>query len=338
MRRLSIFLAIVLVLLGSEAMFNWWVDPFAEVWKPNAVAEARTRGCLISQELIGVRYYSFKLDVFHHRPTRTFVVGSSRVLKVAARTGERRFANLGYPGSSPETILKLFHALAGAPRQTVYLGVEAFWFNRAYRVPETDPSDLTIARYLLSRSAFELSWKLVRQAHYIGLNRWRETDVGRSCTIGRIYPSINWRLDGSRVWGWELDPKRFPRFRAAPFDGNLQTWRNGYYADWRELDAPRVRILEAALELARDRGWQVIGFAPPEPPEMLRVLNTDPRVRSRWHAFLAQMHRSFAHYGFRWIGFGARCPSAAFPDAFHSDAACSERVRLHLDKVARSLH
>jgi hypothetical protein len=338
MRRLLIFISVVLALLAVEAAFNWWVDPFAEEWKPAAVAQARADGCLVSQELIGIRYDSFKLDIFRHRPTRTFVVGSSRVLKLAARPGERSFSNLGYPGAAPETILKLFRALPAEPRQTVYVGVEAFWFNRAYRVPVTNPSDVAIARYLLSRSAFELSWKLVRQAHYIGSSRWRETEVGRDCTIGRIYPSINWRLDGSRVWGWELDPTRFPPFGSAPFDGNLETWRNGYYADWHALDARRLQILGQALQLARDRGWRVVGFAPPEPPEMLHVLDADPRVRLRWQEFLTQMQRTFAGYGDRWIGLGGSCASAEFPDAFHSDAACSERLRTRLDEAARRLH
>jgi len=83
MRRLLVFLGVSVVLLAAAATFNWWVDPFAEVWKPGAVADARADGCLVSQELIGIRYYSFKLDVFAHRPTRTFVVGSSRVLEIA---------------------------------------------------------------------------------------------------------------------------------------------------------------------------------------------------------------------------------------------------------------
>ena len=28
--------------------------------------------------------------------------------------------------------------------------------------------------------------------------------------IGRIYPSIAWKTDGSRVWSYELDPTIFP--------------------------------------------------------------------------------------------------------------------------------
>ena len=342
MRRLLVFLGVSLVLLATAATFNWWVDPFAEVWKPGAVAEARGDGCLVSQELIGIRYYSFKLDVFAHRPTRTFVVGSSRVLEIASHPGERSFANLGYPGAAPETILKLFRALPAKPRQTVYVGVEAFWLNAHYAVPDTDPSTYHLAEYLLSRSAFTTAFKFARQAHYILYDRWRRDEVGPRCVIGRIYPSISWRLDGSRVWSWELDPQHYAKFRPSPFTGNLATWRNGYFADWRSLDERRVHLLEQALAVARARGWRVVGFAPPEPPHMLHVLDTDPRIAPRWHEFLALMPRLFARYGFAWAGLeDARrvpCRSNEFPDAFHSDRACSARLRARLDEAARRLH
>ena len=342
MRRLVLFISLALALLGAAAAFNWRVDPFGEVWKPGALADARKDRCLVSQELIGLRYYSFKLDVFDHRPTRIFVVGSSRVLKIASHPGERSFANLGYPGAAPETILKLFRALPEQPAQTVYMGMEAFWFNAGYVVPDTDPSDYRVAEYLLSRRTLQESIRLARQAHFIVTKRWRRTQVGADCVIGRLYPSIAWRLDGSRVWSWELDPKRFPKFGASPFTGDLATWRNGYFADWHGLDARRLQLVEQSLALARDRGWHVVGFAPPEPPHMLRVLETDPRIAPRWHAFLRLMPRLFARYGFRWVSVedGRRlgCRPDQFPDAFHTDAVCSRRVRERLDEAARDDH
>jgi hypothetical protein len=339
MGRLVLFISLALALLAAAAAFDWWVDPFGEVWKPGALADARRDGCLVSQELIGLRYYSFKLDVFDHRPTRTFVVGSSRVLKIASHPGERSFANLGYPGAAPETILKLFRALPATPTQTVYVGMEAFWFNDAYVVPDTDPSDYRVAEYLLSRRTLQESTRLAREAHFIVTRRWQRTQVGADCVIGRIYPSIAWRLDGSRVWSWELDPKRFPKFGPSPFTGDLATWRNGYFADWQTLDERRVHLVEQALALARDRGWHVVGFAPPEPPHMLHVLETDPRLAPNWHAYLRLMPRLFARYGFAWAGLedGRRldCRPDQFPDAFHTDAACSRRVRERLDEAAR---
>ena len=43
MRRLVVFLGVVLVLVIAVAAFDWWIDPFGDVWKPGAVAYARER-------------------------------------------------------------------------------------------------------------------------------------------------------------------------------------------------------------------------------------------------------------------------------------------------------
>ncbi len=339
MRRLILFLAVTAAVLAAFAGLNWWVDPFGEVWKPGGFDAARRGGCLLSQELVGIRYYSFKLTVFHARPTRTFVVGSSRVLKLGSHPGERTFANLGYPGTAPSTLLRLFRALPARPSQTVYLGTEAFWFNAHYAVPDTDPSDYHLAEYLLSRTTFWNSFKFVRDDPYLRPpHRWRRSTVGRRCTIARVYPSINWRLDGSRVWSWELDPRAYPRFHATPFTGDLDAWRNGYYADWRSLDASRVRQFEDVLALAHERGWRVVGFTPPEPAPMLRVLTRDRRIAPRWREYLTLMAALFHRYSDVWVGRGVTCPPSDFPDAFHSDAACSARLRRRLDGAARRSH
>lgn len=338
MRRLVVFIALAAALLAGVAVFDWWVDPVGEVYKPAALAEARAGGCLVSQELVGNEYYAFKTDVFRSRPTRTFVVGSSRVLKIAARPGESSFSNLGYPGTAPETILKLFRHLPARPVQTVYVGVESFWFNATYTVPDTDTSAYHLAEYLVSRSTFQQAVHFVRQAHYILTHRWRRENVGDRCVIGRIFPSIAWDTDGSRVWSFELDPKRFARIVGAPYLGDLLTWRNGYYANWKAFDTKRLRILGQALALARARGWKVVGFAPPEPPALLHVLETDPRIAPFWRQFLQVVPALFRRYGDAWASVenGARlgCRPVDFPDHFHTDAACSARVRAKLDAAA----
>jgi hypothetical protein len=337
MRRLALFLALIAALLGAMAAFDWWVDPFGDIYKPAALTDALASqpSCLVSQELVGARYLPFKLDVFHRRPTTRFVVGSSRVLKIQARPGERSFANLGFPGSSPETILTEFRALPAKPAQTVYVGVEAFWFNEHYVVPPYRPGTYDIARYLLSRATFQFAFRFVRQAHFILTDRWRREEVGASCVIGRISPSIAWKVDGSRVWSWELDPQRFPKFHPAPYTTDLAALRNGYYDRWDTFDTGRLKVMREALDLARQRGWKVVGFAPPEPPQFLRVIRSDPRLAARWQEFLRAMPRLFAQEGFAWAGLwnGAAlgCKPSDFPDAFHSDAACSARVRARLD-------
>ena len=340
MRRLALFLSVVVALLGAAAVFDWWVDPFGDIYKPAALTDALESkpNCLISQELVGARYFAFKLDVFHRRPTTRFVVGSSRVLKIQSHPGERAFANLGFPGSSPETILAQFRALPPKPAQTVYVGVEAFWFNEHYVVPPYRPGAYDLAQYLLSRATFEFAFRFVRQAHYILYHRWTREQVGSSCVIGRISPSIAWKVDGSRVWSWELDAKRFPRFHAGSYTTDLTTLRNGYYDRWSALDGRRLRTLGEALALAHRRGWHVVGFAPPEPPRFFRVLAARPQLAARWREFLVAMPKLFAQEGFRWAGLwngrALGCRPSQFPDDFHSDAACSARVRDRLDAAA----
>jgi hypothetical protein len=330
MRRLVLFLALPVVLLTGAAAFNWWVDPFGLVWKPSVLDAARRSGCLVSQELIGPRYWSFKHDVFAHRPTRTFVVGSSRVLKIAAN-GDTSFANLGYPGTSPSTILRLFRSLPARPAQTVYVGVEAFWFNANYIEPETNPDTFQVLQYLLARKTFTRAVTMSHESETLPRHRWKRELLGRACVLDRFTPSITWRADGSRVWGWELDPQRFPKFGGGEFTGDLHAWRNGYYADWKRLDLQRVHDLVAALDLARTRGWHLIGFAPPEPAEALRVLETDPRVAPQWSTFEQALPQLFHERGFRWVDTVALpCASADFPDLFHTDARCSARLRRSL--------
>jgi len=335
MRRLVLFLALPLVLLTGAAAFSWWVDPFGLVWKPSVLDAARESGCLVSQELIGPRYWSFKHDVFSHRPTRSFVVGSSRVLKLAARPGETSFANLGYPGTSPATILKLFRSLPAKPAQTVYVGVEPFWFNaNGYDLDVADVSTWKELEYLLARKTFTRAVTMSHESETLPRHRWKRDTLGRNCVLDRFTPSITWRTDGSRVWGWELDPKRFPRFSETPFRGNLRTWRNGYYANWDDLDPQRLQTLSKVLDLAKARGWNVVGFTPPEPPNMLHVLETDPRLAPRWRAFRQAMPQLFRQRGFRWVdtsnGAQLGCKPSDFPDAFHSDARCSVRLRYAL--------
>ena len=335
MAKLAVFIGLVVALLAGVAAFDWRVDPYGDLYKPAALTDALKDDCLVSQELVGARYFPFKLDVFHRRPTRTIVVGSSRVLKIAARPGERTFANVGYPGTTAESVQSLFDTLPAKPALTVYLGVEAFWFNRHYVSPNPEPSDYKIAQYLLSRVTFEGAYRYVREAPYILTHRWRRDRVGDRCVIGRQFPAIAWNTDGSRVWSWELDPARFGGLTPQRFE-NLATWRSGYYDQWNALDRDRLAAFDRALADAQARGWRVVGFAPPEPAASRRILETDPRVAPRWHEFLRLMPVLFRGHGFTWAGlWNLDCPARDFPDAFHTDAACSARVRRALDAAAR---
>jgi hypothetical protein len=340
MGRLAAFLGTALVLLAALAAFNWWIDPFGEFWKPGAIDEARAARpqCLVSHEIIGGEYLPFKLDVFRSRPTRTFVIGSSRVLKIGSWPGERTFSNLGMPVISPEIVLKELRALPARP-ETMYLGVEAFWLNPNFKGFDVSPGFEQRARYVLSRSAFDESLRTVRRAPYVLVHRWRKERVGPACVVGRSRPALAWRLDGSRVWSFELDPHTYHP-AIDPFTTDLSTLRTGIYDDWTELSPERVRVLEQVLALAHARGWRVVGFTPPDGKRYLRFFAANPVVGPRWRAFAQLMPKLFARYGYRWLDFrDARsipCRQSDFVDGgYHTDAACSMRMRRRLDAAAR---
>jgi hypothetical protein len=342
MARLVAFLGTAVVLLALLAAFNWWVDPFGEFWKPSAVDDARAARpqCLVSHEVIGGEYLPFKLDVFRARPTRTFVTGSSRVLKIGSRRGERTFANLGMPVMSPEILLRELRSLPAGRRETMYLGVEAFWLNANFKGFDVSPGLEQRARYVLSRSALDESLRIVRRAPYVLLHRWRKERVGSTCVVGRSRPALAWRLDGSRVWSFELDPRTYHP-AVDPFTTNLSKLRTGIYDNWDELSPERIHVLEQVLALARARGWRVVGFTPPDGHRYLRFFRSNRVIGPRWRAFARLMPKLFARYGYMWLDFrDARsipCRQSDFVDGgYHTDAACSMRMRERLDYTALS--
>jgi lysophospholipase L1-like esterase len=340
MSRLLAFVATTGVLLAGGAVLNWWVDPFGEFWKPAAVQQARASRppCLVSHEVIGGQYLPFKLDVFRSRPTRTFVTGSSRVLKISAWPGEQTFANLGMPIISPEIVLRELRALPARPAQTMFLGVEAFWFNPRFHGFGVEPGLDAKARYVLSRSALEESVRILRHAPYVLLHRWRKERVGPACVIGRERPALAWKLDGSRVWSFELDPRTYHPL-PDPFTTDLRALRTGIYAGWTELSSRRVRIVRQILELAQARGWRVVGFTPPDGTRYLRFFETQPVIGPRWREFGSLMPGLFHRYGFTWLDFrdprAIPCRDGDFVDGgYHTNASCSMRMRARLDDAA----
>jgi lysophospholipase L1-like esterase len=342
MGRLLVFLATAALVLSGIAVLNWWVDPFGDFWKPGAVAQASAHRpqCLVSHEVIGGAYLPFKLDVFRRQHTRTFVVGSSRVLKIGSWPGERTFANLGMPVVTPEIILRELRALPrDAPPQTMYLGTEAFWFNPSFHGFDVSPSLETKARYVLSRSAVEESLRVLRRAPYVLLHRWRKEEVGHTCVIGRSRPALAWKLDGSRVWSFELEPGTYHPI-AEPFTSDLRVLRTGNYADWHTFSSRRVRILDEVLALARARGWRVVGFTPPDGTRYVHFFESDPRIAVRWREYGRLMPKLFRRYGFTWLDFRnprtIPCSDSDFVDGgYHTNGACSMRMRRRLDNVAK---
>ena len=339
MRRLVLFFAVAALLLGAEAALNWWIDPFGSFAKPGAIDAARRTGCLLSQELVGNTYPQYKLALFRRRPTRTFVIGSSRTVKISAHPGESTFTNMGIPNITPSELLGVLRRIpADSPRQTVYIGVEQFWFNPAFRGPPPN-GWYDKLRYLVSTSTLRESLRHLRQAPWEIRRQWRRVLVGRWCVIGRTDVSIAWRLDGSRLYGYELAPRLYHP-QSLPFTRNLAQLDLGYYNGFDTLSKSRLDQLAAALDLARARRWRVVGFTLPSPSRYVAFLRTDPTVGPRWRAFARLMPVLFHSRGFAWLDLSdvrsVPCAQNAFADGgFHPNASCSAVIRRRLDAAVR---
>jgi len=335
MRLLVVFFGVAAVLLGAEAAIDWRIDPFGSFAKPAAVDAARASGCLLSQELVGNTYVDYKLALFRRRHTRVFVIGSSRTVKISARRGESTFTNMGIPNVSPAVLLQVLRAIPrGARPLTMYIGVEAFWFNPSFRGPPPN-GWFDKLRYLVSGNTFRESLRRIRRAPWELTNRWRRVVIGGRCVIGRTNVSIAWRLDGSRLYGYELAPDLYHP-QDLPFTRDLERLDLGYYAGFGSLSKTRVRQFVAALDLARARGWRVVGFTPPNPTRYMQFLRTNSAVGPQWRAFSRLMPRLFHERGFVWLDLSdvrsVPCAQSAFADGgFHANAGCSAKIRRRLD-------
>lgn len=210
--------------------------------------------CAISNDVIGPGpWLSFKLDIVERRRPTTVVVGTSRVLKIAAKPGERSFANAGLPGAGTDTLEPLFRRLrARLPgRVTVYLGVETFWLNRTWSsAVEFDSSPLSHLKYVLARENARESPTLVRQDPGLLLRRRQVESVGTRCVVDRASRVAKgevdaWEVDGSFDYCFELVPST----RSAPSDDytrDLIGFTGIYHRDRHVLD--RGRLDEATGE------------------------------------------------------------------------------------------
>ena len=138
----------------------------------------------------------------------------------------------------------------------------------------------------------------------------------------------------------DLAPIHGPYHPAIdPFTTDLHKLRTGIYADWHELSAQRIRSLEQVLAFARARGWTVVGFTPPDGARYLRFFASNAVIGPRRRAFAALMPKLFRRYGYRWLDFrdagSIPCRQSDFVDGgYHTDAACSMRMRRRLDQAA----
>lgn len=347
MRLAVIFVAIVAGISFAAAGVNYAVDPGSEFYDHEAFLASARDGCLLADDLVGgAGYRAFKGDVLRRVRPRTVVLGSSRVLKIASHPDERRFANLGMPLIGTRQLGELADDLArtaGSHPLTVYLGVEFMWFNpdppRVLADPPFEQSFFEKVTYLLSRDNLRRSARMIVDNRSVAFGGWREERIGNYCVIDRTFPFVAWRLDGSRLYSFELDPNQPPLYQE-PFSRDLRQIRAAqYWGFGGQFAWDRLRALERTLDQMRRRGWHVVGFAPPDAPRYVRLFASDPTTAAPWRTFARELPRAFRSRGFPYLDLRENraipCPESDFVDSgWHTDARCSARIRRRLDAAA----
>jgi hypothetical protein len=352
MRLLALFLSTVAVVLGGVAAFNRQVDPFGDYYEGGILTAATNaaRPCLIANDRIGPRaWLPFKEDIFVRRRARTVVVGSSRVELIGPWPGEKRFANLSIPETSPDTLSTFFarlHRLQDGPL-TVYLGTELFWFNRNWRpgLPLFDSNPLAPLRDLLNAHNLKRSASIVIRSPSSLVDSWRKYRVGRRCVLDNSSLVAEgdgdaWAVDGTLYSRWQLRPD-VPRPPSSDYTLALVEFKKDSYRDWHQLDAGRVAELDRALTRAESYGWRVVGLSPPYSTRFTTRLATAQQTAGGWRAYGIEIPRLFQRHGFAFVDLrkvsDVPCGEREFDwgnDGWHPDPACSMRVRRHLDEAA----
>ena len=352
MRLFALFLCTVAAVLGGVAAFNRQVDPFGDYYDGGLLTAAmdHAKPCLIANDRIGPgAWVSFKEDIFVRRRARTVVIGSSRVELIGPRPGERHFANLSIPETSPDTLSTFFrrlHRLRPGPL-TVYLGTELFWFNRNWKpaLPLFDSSPLSSLRDLLNGRTFKGSLSAMLRSPSSLIDSWRTYTVERQCVLdktSRVAAGNGdaWAVDG-RLWSrWQISPD-VPRPPSKDYKIELVDFNKDSYRNWHQLDPKRVAELDHALTLAESYGWRVVGFSPPYSTQYTTRLATAQQTAGGWRAYGTEIPRVFARHGFPFVDLrkvsDVPCGEREFDwgnDGWHPDPVCSMRVRRHLDEAA----
>jgi hypothetical protein len=347
--RFAAFLVGVLAALGSIGGLDWWVDPFGDRYQPGILtaALAHRDPCFVSWEVVGeTTWPEFKLDLARRRGARVVVVGTSRVAKIGAWPGERGFANLGVPGTGPESLRPLFMELHRRLRSplTVYIGTDAFWFGNRWRTRASfGHSDISRLKNLLSGETFSLTLKTLWRApgvirHPQALRQWEVDQSPLGCVVDRGNSvargaSNAWGPDGTLYFQYEMTK------HPSPTKGTLVALYHQFYVGGK-MDAGHLHALVDALALARRYGWTVVGFHAPIARAGVAELERDPRTAGLWHDFQARIGKVYASYGFRYLDLTdpASVPCAddafSFHDEGHPDVPCGRAIRRRLDRAA----
>jgi hypothetical protein len=258
--RALFFACILAVIAGSVAAINRVVDPKNEFYSGDALTAALRSKCRIGDDVILSRSYpEFKRDLFRRQQVTAVVLSSD--------AQSRRGLNLGFPGFGPASLLDAMRFLAGATPQgkklDVYIETAAEWFDPQARLRTYDTSLVSKARYLLSAWTLKASLDLMRHSRRLAFTGWQREPVGGSCVVDRGSPSPAWRADGTLAGEAPA---------AASVNGNEFAWH-------------RLTALDAALAIAREHDWRVVGVSEPAPS---------------WETYERELKALFAKHGYRW--------------------------------------
>ena len=259
-RRALLPFGILVVVVAVAAAINGVVDPKDEFYSGDALTAALRSNCLLGDDVVRARSYpAFKRDLFKRRHPTAVFVGSN--------VQGRRGVNMGFPGFGPGALLDTMRFLARATPQreqlNVYLETDRAWFDPQARLHTYNESFLSKAGYLLSPWTLKSSFELIRRSRTLAFTGWQKENVGGSCVVDRGSPSPAWRADGTLA--------------GAP--PNRVTVKGSGFA------FHRLSQLDAALAVARARGWRVAGFSAPSP---------------QGETYERELSALFAKHGYRW--------------------------------------
>jgi hypothetical protein len=259
-RRALVLVGIVVVVGAAVATINGVVDPEDEFYSGAPLTAALDSGCLLADDVVRARSYpEFKRDLFGRRQRTAVVFDSDGVA--------RRGLNMGFPGFGPASLLDAMRFLdrttPEGKRLTVYVLTSVSWFDPQVRLAESDESPASKIGYLLSPWTLAASLDLMRHSRTLAFTGWEKERLGNACVVDRGSPAPAWRADGTlagvRSAGDSSAPRAFAWSRLSPLD--------------------------AALAIARTRGWRVVGLSGLTP---------------RWETYERELKALFAKHGYRW--------------------------------------
>jgi hypothetical protein len=259
-RRPLVLVGVVVAVGAAVATINRVVDPKDEFYSGAPLTAALDSNCLLADDVVRARSYpEFKQDLFRRRRMATVAFDSSGL--------SRRGLNLGFPGLGPEALLDAMRSLTSetpnGKRLSVYIVTDVSWFDPHVHLTASRASLTSKAGYLLSPWTLASSLDLMRRSRTLAFSGWEKERVDGHCFIDRGSPQPAWRDDGTLAGG------RTSSISSAPRDF---AWN-------------RLSSLDAALAIARARGWRVVGLSKASP---------------RWEVYERELRALFAKHGYPW--------------------------------------